>query len=70
MKNQATDKQVRFALFLMEKKGYGVRWMNSEHKVFGATQRERKGSVESFLASRTIGEISSIIDQLKAMPDA
>ena len=62
---KATDKQIRYALFLLGKKGYSTNWMDSRFKQLGATMRERSGKVEDWLASRSIAEISDVIDRLK-----
>ena len=60
-----SDKQIRFAMFLLGKNGYSTRFMNSSFKALGATMRERSGSVESWLSGMTSPEISNLIDQLK-----
>ena len=62
---KATDKQVRYALFLLKKKGYSTKWMDSSFKKLGATMRERSGKVEDWLSGRNIAEISDVIDRLK-----
>ncbi|HEX8810326.1 MAG TPA: hypothetical protein VF760_15165 [Xanthobacteraceae bacterium] len=61
----ATDKQVRYALYLLGKAGYNTRYMDSRFKELGATMRERSGSVESWLRGRTLPEMSNLIDKLK-----
>lgn len=61
-----TEKQLRYALFLLEKTGYGTRYMNARFKELGASMRERSGSVKSWLAGMNIAEISKLIDTLKA----
>ena len=63
--SKATYKQVRYALHLLDENGYSTRWMDSRFKSLGATMRERSGSVESWLRSRNVAEISRIIGQLK-----
>jgi hypothetical protein len=62
---KATEKQIRFVLFLLEQKGYGTRYMNSSFKSLGATMRERSGSVADWLSGKNVAEMSSLIDQLK-----
>jgi len=62
----ATEKQIQYALFLLDKTGYGTRWMNARFKELGATMRERSGRVEDWVRGRTVRELSQIIDQLKA----
>ena len=61
----ATQKQVRYALFLLNKKGYSTKWMDSRFKHLGATMRERSGTVEGWLKGLNIAEISNVIDRLK-----
>ena len=62
----ATEKQIRYALFLLDKTGYGTHWMNAGFKKLGATMKERSGTVEGWLKSRNVAELSRIITQLKA----
>ena len=61
----ATDKQVRYAMYLLDKAGYSTRYMNSSFKKLGATMRQRSGSVADWLSGMTRREISSLIDDLK-----
>lgn len=61
----ATDKQVRYALYLLDKGGYSTRYMNASYKKFGATMRERSGSVEDWLRSLPVHRVSRLIDDLK-----
>jgi hypothetical protein len=67
---RATEKQVRYLMYLLDRKGFDTRWMSSEYKELSATCRERSGSVENWLCSRTIGEASSLIRQLQEMEDS
>ena len=62
---KATEKQVRYALFLLRKKGYSIRYMDSRFKRLGASMRERSGLVEDWLAGLNIARISEVIDMLK-----
>lgn len=62
----ATDKQVRYALVLLDKAGYSTRYMRSEHSRVGATMRERSGSVEGWLRGIGRVRVSRLIDQLKS----
>ena len=41
-----TPKQINYALSLLSKNGYSIKYMNSEFKNLGATVRERSGTVE------------------------
>lgn len=61
----ATEKQISYALFLLDKTGYGSRWMNARFKELGATMRERSGRVEDWVRGRSSRELSKIIDMLK-----
>lgn len=61
---KATQKQINYALMLLRENGYSCTWMNAQFKSLGARMRERSGKVEDWLASKNIGEISSLIDQL------
>lgn len=62
----ATDKQVRYLMQLLEEAGYGIQYMEARYKNLGASMRERSGSVEAWLKSRSVGQASGLIDQLKA----
>ena len=61
----ATEKQVRYALFLLSKKGYSTSWMNAQFKKLGATMRERSGKVEDWLRQMNVAECSALIDRLQ-----
>lgn len=62
----ATEKQVKYALYLMDQKGYGTGRMYSAHKRLGATMRERQGLVRDWLSGMEMHRISRLIDSLKA----
>lgn len=62
---KASEKQVRYALHLMDAGGYSTRYMNARHKELGASMRERSGSVADWLGSMTPPQISRLIDSLK-----
>ena len=64
---KATEKQIRYALFLLSKKGYSTSWMNAQFKALGATMRERSGRVEDWLANMNIAQCSALIDRLKGL---
>lgn len=59
-----TEKQISYAAALLEKKGYGSRYMNARFKELGASMRERSGSVQAWLESMTRAEISALIAKL------
>ena len=61
----ATEKQVRYIMFLLSKAGYGTKWMNAEFKTLGATCKERSGRVESWVSNLTQGEVNDVIKKLK-----
>ena len=59
-----TDKQVDYALYLLDKAGYSTRYMNSSFKTLGAGMRQRSGLVEDWLRSMNKPEISKLITRL------
>lgn len=61
----ATDKQIRYLMYLLQKNGYSTKWMSSDFKKLGATMRERSGRVIDWLENLTIGEASELINYLK-----
>jgi hypothetical protein len=61
----ASDKQVRYVLYLMSQAGYDTKWMGSRHKQLGATSRVRHGRVEDWIAG--MNSASMLIDRLKSM---
>jgi hypothetical protein len=66
MSAKATDRQVRYALFLLGKAGYSTRFMDAQFKELGASMRQRSGTVEGWLSGMNVAEISGLIDTLKA----
>jgi len=60
----ATEKQINYLLYLLEKRGYDVRFMNAQYKHLGATMRERHGTVRDWLASLSTLEASKLIERL------
>ena len=61
----ATQKQINYVLFLLNKNGYSTRFMNAGFKRLGATMRERSGSVKDWLERMNNQEISNVIKLLK-----
>ncbi len=61
----ASDKQVRYLMHLLSKAGYSTRYMDARFKSLGATMKERSGSVEDWLRSRSSADASALIDRLK-----
>ena len=61
----ATQKQINYALYLLDQTGYSTRYMDSRFKSLGATMRERSGLVRDWLAGMERPRISRLIDQLK-----
>lgn len=61
----ASNKQVRFAVALMERAGIGIRRVETEHLVLGAPPSRAGKSVDGWLASMTSTEIGRLIDALK-----
>lgn len=61
----ATKKQVNYAMYLLDEAGYGTRYMNASFKTLGASMRQRSGTVQAWLESMSVSEISRLIDRLK-----
>lgn len=61
----STDKQINYALHLLDKAGYSTKFMNSRFKALGATMRERSGRVRDWLAGMERHEISNLIGKLQ-----
>jgi hypothetical protein len=61
----ATEKQVRYILYLLDKAGYSTKWMNASFSSLGATMRERSGLVEDWVKTLDQGRITKIINTLK-----
>lgn len=61
----ATDKQIRYALALLQENGYDTRYMDSKYKELGATMKERSGTVEGWLRSLDTGRLADLITKLK-----
>ena len=66
MAGMATEKQVKYCLFLLSKAGYPTDYMSAKFKDFGANMRQRSGTVENWLRNSRSAEISKIIDTLKS----
>jgi hypothetical protein len=62
---KATEKQIRFALYLLSQKGYSTKYMDAQFKRLGATMRERSGKVSDWLAGMNVAECSALIERLK-----
>ena len=62
---KATEKQVRYALYLLRSKGFSTKYMDSRFKQLGATMRERSGQVTDWLEGKNVAEMSDLIDTLK-----
>lgn len=60
----ATPKQIGFALGLIRRAGYSTGWLVADHRVIGAP-RGMTGTVEDWLSTMTVSEISNLIDDLK-----
>jgi len=61
----ATEKQVRYLLYLLKENGYDTRYMNASYKNLGAHMKERHGSVTDWLRSLDIQRASELIKRLK-----
>ena len=64
-REMATEKQINYALALLDKNGYDIRYMDASYKRLGATMRERNGTVRNWLAEMERPRISNLIDTLK-----
>jgi predicted Zn-dependent protease len=64
----ATEKQVRYALVLLDKCGYSTEYMDAAFKRLGAKMNERRGRVREWLESMEHPRISALIDTLKNPP--
>ena len=64
---QPTDKQIRYAMHLLDAAGYPTRFMSAQFKALGATMRERSGTVDNWLRNQSPSEISKLIDRLKTL---
>lgn len=53
MNTGATDKQIAYAMSLMDQHGYSTRFMNADHKALCATMNQRQGLVTDWLKSLT-----------------
>ena len=62
---KATEKQVRYALYLLRERGYSTKYMDSRFKTLGATMRERSGYVTDWLKGKNVAEMSDLISTLK-----
>jgi hypothetical protein len=62
----ATEKQVRYLLYLLKQNGYSTTWMNRNFKELGASMRERSGRVENWLRNLDVATASELIDRLKS----
>ena len=60
-----TEKQVKYALYLLDKGGYGTEYITSEYKKLGLRMNERNGKVEDWLINASMQRVSELIDRLK-----
>lgn len=63
---RATEKQVRYIMWLLNRAGYPTDWMSSRHKALGATMRERSGRVLDWVQSLDRFRASKVIHALIA----
>ena len=61
----ATEKQINYALSLLNRHGYSTKYMDASFKKLDATMKERSGSVKDWLTNMNKFEISKLIEQLK-----
>jgi hypothetical protein len=62
----ATEKQVRYLLYLLKQSGYSTTWMNRDFKELGASMRQRSGRVEDWPRNLDVATASELIDKLKS----
>lgn len=62
---EATDKQRRYALFLIGKAGFNTVYMDSKFKDLGATMHQRSGRVSDWIGGMNSAQCSELIDKLK-----
>ena len=60
-----SEKQIGYALRLLDEAGYSTQYMDSRYSALGATMRQRSGTVRDWLAGMERHEISGLIDRLK-----
>lgn len=58
---KATEKQVRFAKFLLAENGFRTDWFDASFKRLGLTMRQRSGRIDDM----SFDVASTIIDALK-----
>ena len=61
----ATDKQVSYAIYLLDQAGYGTDYITAEYKKLGLRMNERSGKVEDWLQKITTQRASELIGTLK-----
>jgi len=61
----ATPKQISLIRHLLHTAGYSTTYMNSSFKAFGASMKQRSGTVQAWLEGLSKEEASSLIDKLK-----
>ena len=66
---KATDKQIKFILYLADRKGLNTTWMNAGWKKVGVPLSARNGRVVDFLANLNVSEASNLIDRLQALSE-
>jgi hypothetical protein len=62
----ASEKQVKYAMLLLDRAGYSTRYMDSKFKALGATMRQRSGTVEDWVRNLGVAGVSRLIDTLRA----
>lgn len=62
----ATDKQVKYIMYLLSVRGYSTQFMDATFKHLGAGMRDRSGRVIDWVSSLGIGEAAKLIEKLKS----
>ena len=60
----ASEKQVNYLMYLLDKNGYDTEWLGSEYKRLGLSMSERSGKVRPFLEGLESVRASKMIKKL------
>ena len=62
-----TQKQFGYAMSLLKKKGFNMRFVNAEYRKLGLGMRERSGTTKDYLNGLTSFEASQLIKKLQEL---
>lgn len=60
-----TEKQIEYALTLLGRAGFSIRFMDRTFAELGAGMRERSGRVRDWVAGKDRDEVSRLIERLQ-----